>query len=276
MGKRRLEPTRRRVVPFAIAGGEEEDFAHAPRRVGKNPASGNRNPKSSRDGAAQVSGLHTFPRPLPCRSPLPVMKKSAFTLIELLVVISIIAILASIAVPVFSKAIENGKSTNCLANVRQLAMGTVAYLNDNDDQMFPQSGSWSTTLHEKYVTAWKSYRSPFDKRPDREMENAPVSYGVNKNLFDELSSKFGSASELILMSAAPDPGGAELKFSGTGNSNTSASPASGPKDGVQNNRSKINVAYADGHAATITALEHSISSGEAGLKRWFPASQSKK
>jgi prepilin-type N-terminal cleavage/methylation domain-containing protein/prepilin-type processing-associated H-X9-DG protein len=205
-------------------------------------------------------------------SATPAMKKSAFTLIELLVVISIIAILASIAVPVFSKAIENGKSATCLGNVRQVAMGALTYLSDNDDQMFPQSGSWPVTLHEKYVTNWKVFRSPFDKRPDRESDNAPVSYGVNKNLYDELASKFGSASQLILLSAAPDPG-SELKFSGTGNSNVSASPASGPKNGVQNNRSKINVAYADGHASTISTVEHSNSSGDEGRKRWFPASQ---
>lgn len=200
------------------------------------------------------------------------MKKSAFTLIELLVVISIIAILASIAVPVFSRAVENGKSTNCLANLRQLAMGTVAYLNDNDDTMFGAGDSWPKTLHEKYVPNWKVFRSPFDKRPDRETDDAPVSYGVNRNLYDELASKFGSASQLILMSAAPEPG-VELKFTGTGNSSPSVTPGSGPKSGVQNNRSKINVAYADGHTATISATEFSTSSGEEGRLRWYPASK---
>jgi prepilin-type N-terminal cleavage/methylation domain-containing protein/prepilin-type processing-associated H-X9-DG protein len=201
------------------------------------------------------------------------MKRSAFTLIELLVVISIIAILASIAVPVFSRAVENGKATSCLANIRQIAMGNVAYLNDNDDTMFGAGDAWPKTLHEKYVPNWKSFRSPFDKRPDRETDAAPVSYGVNKNLYDELSSKFGSASQLILMAAAPDPGD-ELKFSGTGNGSVSISPGSGPKSGVHNNRSKINVAYADGHTSTISAIEYSNSSGDEGRRRWFPAERS--
>ncbi len=197
------------------------------------------------------------------------MKKSAFTLIELLVVISIIAILASIAVPVFSKAVENGKATNCAANLRQLAMGTVAYLSDNEDQMFPAAGSWPVTLHRKYVPNWKVFRSPFDKRPERETDSAPVSYGVNRNLFDELSSKFGSPSQLIMMAGAP-AAGTELSFNGTGTSNPSVSPSGGARSGTHNNRSKINVAYADGHAATISAVEFSNASDVEGRKRWYP------
>ncbi len=197
------------------------------------------------------------------------MKKSAFTLIELLVVISIIAILASIAVPVFSKAVENGKATNCAANLRQLAMGTVAYQNDNEDQMFPASGSWPITLHSKYVQNWKVFRSPFDKRPEIETDSAPVSYGVNQNLFDQLTSKFQSPSQLVLMAGAP-ASGTDLKFNGTASSNPSVTPTGGAKSGTHNNRSKINVAFADGHTATLSAAEFSNSSDVEGRKRWYP------
>ncbi|HEX8296024.1 MAG TPA: type II secretion system protein, partial [Chthoniobacteraceae bacterium] len=118
------------------------------------------------------------------------MKKSAFTLIELLVVISIIAILAGIALPVFNKVAERSKATNCASNLRQVGIGLNAYLNDNNDQYFAKTGggedetSWPKTLQAKYVPSWKIFRSPFDKetssRPSKqEPPNIPVSYGLN-------------------------------------------------------------------------------------------------
>lgn len=48
-------------------------------------------------------------------------KTNAFTLIELLVVISIIAILAGIALPVFSEVLVRGNQTKALSNAKQVA-----------------------------------------------------------------------------------------------------------------------------------------------------------
>lgn len=59
------------------------------------------------------------------------MKKQAFTLIEILVAVSIIAILVSIAIPVSRSFIENGNSTKCLANLRDLGVQINAYAADN-------------------------------------------------------------------------------------------------------------------------------------------------
>ncbi|MCW5942314.1 MAG: prepilin-type N-terminal cleavage/methylation domain-containing protein [Fimbriimonadaceae bacterium] len=66
------------------------------------------------------------------------MKKQAFTLIELLVVIAIIAILAAILFPVFAQAKAAAKKTSDLSNLRQNALATLMYANDNDG-VFPQS-----------------------------------------------------------------------------------------------------------------------------------------
>ena len=43
------------------------------------------------------------------------MRRSGFTLIELLVVIAIIAILAAILFPVFARARESARKTQCLS-----------------------------------------------------------------------------------------------------------------------------------------------------------------
>jgi prepilin-type N-terminal cleavage/methylation domain-containing protein/prepilin-type processing-associated H-X9-DG protein len=67
--------------------------------------------------------------------------KKAFTLIELLVVIAIIAILAAILFPVFAQAKEAAKKTSCLSNNRQLGIGIMMYLNDNDDR-YPGNDQW--------------------------------------------------------------------------------------------------------------------------------------
>src|SRR5437763_3797163 len=61
---------------------------------------------------------------------------SAFTLIDLLVGIAIIAILASIALPVFSSVQEKGKQTKDMSNGKQVALALKQFAIDNDG-VFP-------------------------------------------------------------------------------------------------------------------------------------------
>lgn len=61
---------------------------------------------------------------------------SAFTLIELLVVISIIAILASIALPAFVSVQERGFQTKDLSNAKQIGLACKLYAGDHDG-LFP-------------------------------------------------------------------------------------------------------------------------------------------
>jgi len=62
--------------------------------------------------------------------------KRGFTLIELLVVIAIIAILAAILFPVFARARENARKSTCQSNLKQIAQGTLMYVQDYDER-FP-------------------------------------------------------------------------------------------------------------------------------------------
>lgn len=73
------------------------------------------------------------------------MKQRGFTLIELLVVVAIIALLAGILFPVFSKAREKGRQATCTSNLKQLGLAFQMYLQDNDGG-FPDCTTPNTTL----------------------------------------------------------------------------------------------------------------------------------
>jgi prepilin-type N-terminal cleavage/methylation domain-containing protein len=86
--------------------------------------------------------------------------KSAFTLIELLVVITIIAILASIAFPVFNTVTERANQTKDLANIRQVGVTLKLFASDHNGN-FPVTKDPDGTGAPDITTANQAFRTLF-------------------------------------------------------------------------------------------------------------------
>jgi prepilin-type N-terminal cleavage/methylation domain-containing protein len=100
------------------------------------------------------------------------MKRSGFTLIELLVVIAIIAILAAILFPVFAQAKAAAKKTAALSNIKQVGLGTLMYINDQDgtypmglgvDWWVPRDGGWTVDT-QPYMKSYALLLDPSDPK----------------------------------------------------------------------------------------------------------------
>ena len=116
-------------------------------------------------------------------------RRSAFTLIELLVVIAIIAILAAILFPVFAKVREKARQTSCTSNEKQIGIGILEYVQDNDEN-YPagrldintQLGQgWAGKVY-PYIKSTQVFKCPDD--PNKAMEGTDgyhISYAANFN-----------------------------------------------------------------------------------------------
>ena len=212
------------------------------------------------------------------------MKKlHAFTLIELLVVISIIAILAGLALPALSGAMERGRATEDNSNLRSIGAGVVMYLGENDNAMFSlaasASGGWPDILHTNYVKDWKAFRSPFDRptasRPKTDVAPLPVSYGLSQKVFDTVITRWKSPpSTVILAAPAVDSSvtGKTVQFmdSAVSNSNVQITTPTGDNLGTHQSRHLINVLFADGHVEQMEWKNYILNGTDLEKQRWDP------
>lgn len=110
--------------------------------------------------------------------------RRGFTLIELLVVIAIIAILAAILFPVFARAREKARQTSCLANIKQISLSMLMYVQDYDE-MTP---IYRYNLGANPRLYWNAVIEPYLKNaqilkcPSRMQNTEPCHYGYNYDI----------------------------------------------------------------------------------------------
>ena len=102
----------------------------------------------------------TLTGPGSCKQERAVSRPDAFTLIELLIVIAIIAILASILLPVLAKAQQRGDRAYCMNNMHQLAAAWIMYADDNNSYI-----ALNADTSDQTINSWVKGIMKWDFRP---------------------------------------------------------------------------------------------------------------
>ena len=115
------------------------------------------------------------------RPPCAARSRAAFTLMEILVVVSIILILAAIALPVYSTVLKRSHKAVAINNMRQITAAMISYCGQND-QDFPDENiavgtSWATASTVQGEKAW------FNVLPRLAGRKGVGDYGLNPSAY---------------------------------------------------------------------------------------------
>ena len=237
-------------------------------------------------------------RSIPWRYILRSMSKSspsscehAFTFWEMLIVLAVIAIMMSMTYPVYHGMSQRARATQDLNNLRQIGIGMQMYFNDKDGVLpiinaMPGTGTNATpVIYPKFLPSRKIFQSPFDKRASSETDSAPVSYGINRNMYDLINgniARVASPSSTILM--APNYNGnpgVAASWVGVAAAapfvpNLEVGGGAGMAIGPHRNGGAINALFCDLHIETMTFGPASVpgtfkdTTSPLGLKHWNP------
>ncbi len=103
--------------------------------------------------------------------------------------IFLIAILAAILFPVFSKARENARLASCNSNVKQIELGLVQYIQDHDERFPPKAAAYKDAVF-PYIQSEEVLHCPSDK-------DGPVDYSMNTNLQGISLDKISHPAEVV-------------------------------------------------------------------------------
>lgn len=209
--------------------------------------------------------------------------RRGFTLIELLIVIAILAVLAAVIFPVFSRAKAAAKKTACISNLSQIGKATMLYMADNDD-LFPRAldasdkyapeiwsshPDWQQTIAntlmlndalKEYTREPEIFRCPSDTGTRTLDNHFPIEFITSPSLFRQYRMSYFYRTELGFrghsQTSIEEPASVNYVFDAAGHWH-STRPAITPGDSLDKYLEFIgdyryNTLYADMHARNLT------------------------